>query len=162
MNRRVGPALAICGLALALLGGAAASPRASGGGRLPLPSLRPSSDWLAVTTGSANMPDLAPSVWAITARSNLAALAPFDLNSLRHLSRGAVFVWATTAGRGAPNVTFRRSAWPLRLSSFRVDRSWENQPASNVQQRLRWAAVRGWHLDVRVYFGRNPASGCNA
>ncbi len=53
---------------------------------------------------------------------------------------------------GATNVTFGRSAWPLPLSTFRVDRSWEGQPASNVQQRLRWAAVHGWHLDVRVYF----------
>src|SRR6266487_806724 len=38
---------------------------------------------------------------------------------------------------GATNVTFGRSAWPLPLSTFRVDRSWEGQPASNVQQRLR-------------------------
>lgn len=35
----------------------------------------------------------------------------------------------------------------------RVDRGWEGQPARNVQQRLRWAWVRGWWLDVRVYFG---------
>ncbi len=152
MRRRLGPALAICGLALALLGGASASSPSSGSA-LPPPTFRPSAAWLTVTTGSSNIPNLEASVWAITARSNLAALAPYDLfNGLRHLSRGAVLVWASTAGRGGPNVTFGRSAWPLPLSTFRVDRSWEGQPASNVQQRLRWAAVHGWHLDVRVYF----------
>jgi hypothetical protein len=152
MRIRAGRPLLICGLTLLLLGGAAASPRAGGGDRLPPPSLRPSSAWLAVTTGSLNMPNLAPTVWALTARSNLAALAPFDPNALRHLSRGAALVSATTSGRGGPNLTFRPSSWPLRLARFQVNRSWEGQPAANVQQRLRWVAVRGWHLDVRVYF----------
>jgi hypothetical protein len=156
MGRRVGSVLAICA-ALALLGGASASSR-FGGSSLPPPSFRPSEAWLSVTTGSSNIPNLEASVWAITARSNLAALAPYDLNSLRHLSRGAILVWASTAGRGGPNATFGRSGWPLRLSTFRVDRSWENQPAANVQQRLRWAAVRGWQLDVRVYFATQHPS----
>jgi hypothetical protein len=79
MSRRVSMALALSGLlALALLGGAARSPAASKGGPLPPPSLRPSSAWLSVTTGSSNVSKLAPAVWAITARSNLAALAPFN------------------------------------------------------------------------------------
>ena len=106
-----------------------------------------------MTTGSSNSANLAPSVWAITARSNLAALAPFNnFVNLRHLSRNAVYVWATTAGRGGAGATFGHGEWPLRLSRFRVDHVWEGQPASNVQQRLRWVAVQGWHLDVRVYF----------
>ena len=44
-------------------------------------------------------------------------------------------------------------AWPPRLSSLRVHRGGEGQPAPNVQQRLRFGSVRGWDLDVRVYFG---------
>jgi hypothetical protein len=100
-----------------------------------------------------NICRFAPSVWALTPRSNPAALAPFDFpQNLHHLSRNAVYVWATTAGRGGPNGTFGRSEWPLRLSRFRLDHAWEGQTAPNVQQRLRWAAVRGWRMDVRVYF----------
>jgi hypothetical protein len=100
-----------------------------------------------------------PSVWALTARSNPAALAPFDFpQNLLRLSPGGVFLWAMTAGRGGPNYTFERSGWPLRLSSFRVDRGWEGQPAGNVQQRLRWVAVGGWRLDVRVYFATQHPS----
>ena len=88
-----------------------------------------------------------------------AALAPFDFpQNLLHLSRGAVFLWATTAGRGGANFTFRRSRWPLDLSSFRVDHAWEGQPAANVQQRLDWVAVAGWRLDVRVYFATQHPS----
>ena len=155
MNRPVGFALGISGLVvLALLGGGAAtSPAASKRGPLPAPSLRPSTAWLSLTTGSSNVSNIAPAVWAITARSNPAALAPFNtFDNLRHLSRNAIYLWATTAGRGGPNLTFKRAEWPLRLSRFRVDRAWEGQPAPNVQQRLRWAAVRGWHIDVRVYY----------
>jgi hypothetical protein len=154
MNRRVGSVLGISGLViLTVLAGVSRSPAASRADPLPPPSLRPSATWLSVTTGSSNVSNLAPSVWAITARSNLAALAPFNnFDNLRHLSRDAVYLWATTAGRGSPNATFTRSDWPLRLSGFRVDHGWEGQPSPNVQQRLRWAAVRGWRLDVRVYF----------
>jgi hypothetical protein len=154
MNRRVSFGLGISSLVvLALLGGAATSPAASKRGPLPAPSLRPSPAWFSVTTGSSNIPTLAPSVWAVTARSNPAALAPFDFpQNLRHLSRNAVYVWATTAGRGGPDFTFKRAEWPLRLSRFRLDHAWEGQPAPNVQQRLRWAAVHGWRLDVRVYY----------
>ena len=43
---------------------------------------------------------------------------------------------------------------------FRVDHRWETQPARNIQQRLRWAAVNGWRLDVRVYFAtQHPSKG---
>ena len=153
MNRR-GFALGIFGLVLlALLAGAARSPAASRRCALPPPSLQPAAAWLSVTTGSSNVSSLASSVWAVIARSNLAALAPFDnFDNLRHLSRNAIYLWATTAGRGGPDATFKRAEWPLRLSRFRVDHAWEGQPAPNVQQWLRWAAVRGWHMDVRVYY----------
>jgi hypothetical protein len=139
-----------CLVALTLSGGS----NAGRAGALPPPSFRFSPDWITLTTGllgpSAWGP---PSVWALTARSNLAALAPFDFASnLRHLSRDAVYISASTDGRGGATTTFTPARWPLRLSAFRVDHGWEGQPAPNVQQRLRWAAVHGWHLDVRVYF----------
>ena len=59
---------------------------------------------------------------------------------------------ATTIGRHRPSFHFARARFPLRLSSFRVDHGWENQPAANIQQRLRAVTVGGWDLDVRVYF----------
>jgi hypothetical protein len=95
MSRRVGFVLGISGLVvLVALGGATRSPAASRSASLPPPSLRPSPAWLSVTTGSSNVSRLAPSVWAITARSNLAALAPFNnFDNLRHLSRSAVYLW---------------------------------------------------------------------
>ncbi len=68
------------------------------------------------------------------------------------MSGNTIVIWASTAGRGGTTKGFTPARWPLPLSSFRVDRSWEGQPSRNVQQRLRWAVVRGWHLDVRVYF----------
>jgi hypothetical protein len=154
MGSRLGFTLAVCALALALLGGAAA-PSPSRSSVLAPPSFRASPAWWTISTGPSSRVELAPQVWAITAYrgSNVGALVPFDLfNGLRRLSRGAVLVWALTAGRGGPNGTFTRATWPLRLSSFRVDRMWEGQPTLNVQQRLRWASVRGWRLDVRVYF----------
>jgi hypothetical protein len=61
-------------------------------------------------------------------------------------------------GGGGATRVFTTSRWPLRLSSFRVDHGWEGQPAANVQQRLRWVVVHGWHLDVRVYFGTQHPS----
>jgi hypothetical protein len=98
-------------------------------------------------------------VWAITTRSNLAALAPYDFSTnLLHLSPDAVYIWASTDGRGGPTKTFSPAEWPLRLSGFRLDHGWEGQPAQNVQQRLRWAAVHCWHLDVRVYFATQHPS----
>jgi hypothetical protein len=158
-RNRVSVLLAICGLVVGLLGAASASSLSTGGARLPPPTFRPSPAWLSVTTGSSNIPTLEPSVWALTARSNPAVLAPFDFpENLRHLSRSGILVSATTAGRGGPNGTFGRSVWPLTLSTFRVDHGWEGQPASNVQQRLRWAAVSGWHMDVRVYFATQHPS----
>jgi hypothetical protein len=158
MRRRVALVLALCGAA-SLLGGGAASRSAGSAQRLPSPSLEPSQYWFSVTTGSSNIANLESSVWAVTARSNPAALAPFDFpQNLLHLSRGAVYLWASTAGRGGPNYTFKQSTWPLRLTSFRLDHEWEGQPAANVQQRLEDVAVAGWRLDVRVYFATQHPS----
>lgn len=149
----------LSGFALVALGGAAASSRSSSS-LLPPPAFRSSSAWLSVTTGPTNPRVLAPQVWAITARSNVAALVPFGLfRGLRGLSRNGILISASTSGRGGPTRVWTRARWPLRLSTFRVDRGWEGQPAQNVQQRLRWAWVGGWRLDVRVYFGtQQPAA----
>jgi len=74
------------------------------------------------------------------------------------LTRQGILIWASNSGRGSPTRVFTPAHWPLQLSTFRVDRGWEGQPAANVQQRLRWASVDGWHLDVRVYFGTQRPS----
>jgi hypothetical protein len=88
---------------------------------------------------------------AVTAR-DASALQPFaPFVGFKHLRPDGIIVWATTMGHGGPT-TFPRAGWPLRLSRFRLDRGWEGQPAPNIQQRLRWVRVRGWDLDVRVYF----------
>jgi hypothetical protein len=144
--------LGLCVIASTALGGAAAALR-SGSAPMPPPAFRASPDWVTVTTGPTTPAILSPQVWAITARGNVSALRPFDLfNGLRGLGRDAILIWASTAGRGGPTQVFTRAKWPLRLAAFRVDRWWEGQPASNVQQRLRWASINGWRLDVRVYF----------
>ena len=141
-------------------GGAAAFGRADAGA-LPPPAFRASSAWWTLTTGSRRVSPLAPQVWAITARSNLAALEPFAVfNGVRRLSRDGVVIWASTLGRGGPTHVFTRTSWPLRLPTFRLDKSWEGQPARNIQQRLRWVSVGGWRLEVRVYFGtQHPSPG---
>ncbi len=47
--------------------------------QLPPPAFRPASGWWTVTTGPTDAKQQVPQVWAITIRSNLAALVPFDL-----------------------------------------------------------------------------------
>ena len=148
----------ICALMVTASAGAAvASP---GSALLPPPVFRASPYWVTVTTGPTNPRRVPPQVWAITVRSNVGALVPFGLfNGLRRLSRNGVLIWATTSGRGGPTKVYTRARWPLQVaSSFRVDRTWEGQVARNVQQRLRWASVSGWRLDVRVYFGTQHPS----
>jgi hypothetical protein len=152
----------LCVFVVTAIGGTAAS--GPGLPLLPPPSFQPALDeWLTVTTGptrhrfTVNPPraiGIAPQVWAITIRrSDLSALQPYSLRTgLRRLRRGAVLIWASTGGRGGPTAVYTPARWPLRLRSFRVDHNWETQPAPNIQQRLRWAAVDGWRLDVRVYF----------
>lgn len=152
MRARTFLVLAICTLMLATVGAALAR-LGSRHALLPPPSFRPNVGWWTVTTGPTDPTEQAPQVWAITARSNTAALVPFDLfNGLKHLSPQAIVIWASDEGPGGATPTFTRAHLPLRLASFRLDRMWEGQPAPNIQQRLRWATVNGWHLDVRVYF----------
>jgi hypothetical protein len=159
------------GLCLFVTGfGGTAAPSGPALPLLPPPSFRAALDkWLTVTTGptphkfTVNPPTeigIAPQVWAITTlRSDLSALQPYSLGTgLLRLRRNAVLIWASTSGRGGRTAVFTPARWPLRLHSFRVDHHWETQPAPNVQQRLRWAAVDGWRLDVRVYFATQHPS----
>jgi hypothetical protein len=82
-----------------------------------------------------------------------AALRPFaPFLGFRPLRPRGIIVWASTLGRGGSHSGFTRLSWPPRLSTFRVDHGWEGQPAPNIQQRLTWGTVRGWDLDVRLYF----------
>ena len=128
---------------------------------LPAPGVHPNLGWLTLTTGATDPSQLEPQLWAITpAQSNPTdALVPFDLfNGLKRLRPTGALVWASTSGTGAPNKTFKAVAWPPRLRDFRVDRGWEGQPLSRIQQRLLWIATGGWRLDVRVYFGTEHPS----
>lgn len=125
---------------------------------LPALGLPTAPGWTSRTTGPTDPAVVAPQVWATT-QQDTRGLVPLDVfQGLKRLRRDQIEVWASVAGRGAPNRTFTPSPWPLRLSTFRLDHGWEGQPAPNVQQRLRWAGVRGWHVDVRVYFGTQHPS----
>jgi hypothetical protein len=163
MPKWLGLATVLSAGVLALLAGVGEFSASGAGGSLPPAAFRPSSAWVVLTTGTSNAPTW-EGVWAITLprpriglKSNLAALAPFDFpNNLRHLSRDAIYVSAQIEKRARSSA--RSSEWPLRLSHFRVDHQWEGQPASNVQQRLRFVGVRGWLLDVRVYFATQHPS----
>ena len=125
---------------------------------LPPPSFMPAVGWWTLTTGPTDGRQLAPEVWAASDRGT-GQVALFNLFvGLRKLTPSGIVIWASTSGRGGATPVFTKTRWPLRLSSFRVDHGWEGQPASNVQQRLRWSVVGGWHLDVRVYFGTQHPS----
>jgi hypothetical protein len=121
---------------------------------LPPPSFRPAVGWWTLSTGpTATDGQVAPEVWAASDRG-YDQEALFNLFvGLKRLTPTGIVIWATDAGRGGPTRVFTTATWPLKLSSFRLDQSWEGRPAANVQQRLRWATVADWHLDVRVYFG---------
>ena len=111
-----------------------------------------------MSTGPTDGHSYAPETWAASDPGGV-RLETFDLfKGLRTLTSHGILIWATTAGRGAPDKAYRRATLPLRLSPFRVYRGWEGQPAANVQQRVREAAVSGWHLDVRVYFATQHPS----
>lgn len=145
--RRVALAAALAALAICTT--AAAGPA---GRMLPPPSFRPASGWWLLTTGPSGG-RVAPETWVANDRGTDQE-ALFNLFvGLRKLTTQGIVIWAINEGRGGPTRAFTRATWPLKLSSFRRDESWEGQPATNVQQRLRWADVAGWHLDVRVYFG---------
>lgn len=126
-------------------------------GSLPPPSFRPAAGWWMLTTGPAGG-RFVPQTWAAIDR-NTDHLALFNFFvGLKRLTAQGIVIWAITEERGGPTTAFTKARWPLRLSSFRVDHGWEGQPARNVQQRLRWADIAGWHLDVRVYFGTQHPS----
>jgi hypothetical protein len=98
-------------------------------------------------------PAAAESLVVTATATDAARLKPFALfTSLTRLRPRGIVVLAITIGRHRPSFHFPHARFPLRLSSFRVDRAWENQPAPNIQQRLRGVTVGGWDLDVRVYF----------
>jgi hypothetical protein len=159
----------LCVFVLTTTGGTGASAERA----LPLlspPTFRPAlNEWLTVTTGPTRhlysmrplrAIGIAPQVWAIsTRRSDLSALQPYALGTgLRRLSRNAVLIVATTVGRGGPTRSYRRARWPLRLRAFRFQRTWETQPAPNVQEGVVGVSIRGWRLDVRVYFATQRPS----
>jgi hypothetical protein len=123
-------------------------------GALRPPLFRAAVGWWTLSTGPTT-PDgnVAPEVWAASDRGTDQE-ALFNLFvGLKQLSSSGIVIWAIDAGRGGPTKVFTKTRLPLELGSFRLDQSWEGQPAANVQQRLRWTTVAGWHLDVRVYFG---------
>src|SRR6266446_3206386 len=131
------------------LAGAAAGADERAATTLPPPSFRPALGWWTLSTGPTDG-QVAPEVWAASDRGTDQE-ALFNLFvGLKRLTPSRIVVWATDAGRGGPTRVFTKTRWPLKRGSFRLDQSWEGQPAANVQQRLRWATVAGWHLDVRV------------
>lgn len=145
-------------LAIATLPAAAAC-STSDSSALPPPTFRPASGWAIVKPGSSEPNLSAQSVIAVTA-GDADVVGPFvPFTGLRRLGPRGILIWTTTMGRGdeGPTADFPLAKWPLRLSAFRLDRGWEMQPHTRIQQRLRWVRVGDWHLDVRVYFGtQNP------
>jgi hypothetical protein len=124
------------------------------------PGIHSNPAWLTVTTGPTTASQqLPPQLLALTARSNPDALIPFGVfDGLKKLDASAALIWATTVSKTGQPFTFKRAAWPPRLTDFRVDHGWEGQPLARIQQRLIDIAVGGWNLDVRVYFGiQNPS-----
>ena len=150
-------ATALMLLALAATSTATARPAASAALLRP-PSLRPAAGWRTTSTGPMDTAQGAPELKAASDHGVSPAVLFNFFVGLRHLSRSGIVIWASTSGRGGATPVFTRSRWPVSLSSFRVDHGWEGQPAANVQQRLRGIVVRGWHLDVRVYFGTQHPS----
>lgn len=146
-NVRRGLPAGLCIAVTVAVGGAAAS----AAGR-PAPTVRHAPGWVVVRPTETEQPGLYRSMVVAVTAPDIAAARPFaPFTGFVRLSKRGIIVWATTIGRDRP--TFTPLHWPLRLSSFRIDRAWEGQPAGNVQQRLEWGVVDGWDLDVRVYFG---------
>jgi hypothetical protein len=158
MSLRVFLVFGLCAFLIAAGGGATAvslAPPAP-------PRLRPAPGWtsirsllISVSPRRSEPAASQASVIAATA-ADAARLSPLALfNSLTRLRRGGIVVMATTIGRHRPSFHFARVRFPLRLSSFRVDHGWENQPAANIQQRLcghsRWVGSR------RARLLRHPA-----
>ncbi len=142
----------------ACLAGAAFATDARAATTLPPPSFRPAVGWWTLSTGPTTDGNVAPEVWAAS-DGGFDQEALFNLFvGLKRLTPTGIVIWASDMGRGGPTRVFTKTRWPLKLGSFRLDQSWEGQPAKNVQQRLRWVTVARWRLDVRVYFGtQHPA-----
>lgn len=122
----------------------------------PSPRFRPAAGWIVRHPTRSEQPDAFASMMVAVTTDDVAVLHPFaPFVGFRRLRPRGSIIWATTIGRVAtsPFPAFPHASWPLRLSSFRIDRGWEGQPAPNIQQRLRAVSVHGWNLDVRVYFG---------
>jgi len=146
-------ALTLCAFASAVGGTAAASRSASLAP--PPPRFRPAAGWIVRNPTRSEQPDTFASMMIAVTTDDVAVLHPFaPFVGFKRLRPRGIIMWAWTLGRvaTAPFPPFPRASWPLRLSSFRIDRGWERQPAPNIQQRLRAVSVRGWNLDVRVYF----------
>jgi hypothetical protein len=121
------------------------------------PHIAPAHGWTLLRPGPAQRDIPKRMIIAVTA-PDAASQRPFAIfTSLTRLRPGGILVWAWIVGRDH-STPFPRVSWPLRLSSFRLDHGWEGQPAPNIQQRLRWADVAGWTLDVRVYFATQDPS----
>jgi hypothetical protein len=135
----------LCAFAIGNVRGATAS------GAAPPPRLRTAPGWVAVNPTKTEQPNLYASMVVAVTAPDVAAAHPFaPFASFTRLSARGIIVWATTIAHNRPK--FEPMRWPPRLSSFRIDHGWEGQPASNVQQRLKWGVVNGWDMDVRVYF----------
>jgi hypothetical protein len=156
MVSRVVVSLALVTVCLA---GAASAAHQRAATTLPPLSFRLAVGWWTLSTGPTTTDgNVAPSVWAASDRG-FDQEALFNLFvGLKRLTSSGIVIWASDMGKGGPTRVFTKTSWPLKLGSFRLDQSWEGQPAANVQQRLRWVTVAGLHLDVRVYFGtQHPA-----
>jgi len=141
MRVRVLAPLAALAVALAT---ASTGPSAPGS---RLATFRPARGWLVERAGRDN-PSL---VVAVTAQ-DASAVHPVALfGSFRKLSTDGILVWADTVGHGLTGFP-PRSVRPPQLASFRIDHGWEGQPAANIEQRVWVGSVRGWDLDIRVFF----------
>jgi hypothetical protein len=123
-----------------------------------LAAIAPAHGWTLLRPGPSQRDIPKRMVIAVTT-PDAASQRPFAIfTSLTRLRPSGILIWAWTFPRGSSTHPFPRVSWPLRLSSFRLDRGWEGQPAPNIQQRLLGADVGGWTLDVRVYFATQRPS----
>jgi hypothetical protein len=116
-------------------------------------TIRPAPGWVVAGGGAGN-----PSLVVAVSAGDVAAVRPVALfGSFKRLSSRGILVWVSTDGRGRAGFPARK-VWPPRLRGFKVERGWEGQPALNIQQRVWVGSVRGWDLDVRVFFGTQRPS----
>jgi hypothetical protein len=158
MTVRVALALCLCAFAFALGGWTAASRSASVAP--PAPTFRPATGWVVRAPTRSEQPNTFASMRVAVTAGDASVLRPFaPFVGFKRLRARGIIIWTTTIGgvASSPFAPFSRARWPLRLSGFRLDRGWEGQPAPNIQQRLRAVSVRGWNIEVRIYFAsQNP------